>query len=144
MVAVDREGGIRIVQFNAWAWNDEILTTHPELLTGLFGDGIIVMPAIYPSVATIFDNSILDPARAGVSNFGSQADLTNNLIWCAGFDLNGEHLVPGELGPLKPLDPLSYSFNDGGGNLCGCEGVQTEGCVAQSSALAPPSEEVAP
>jgi hypothetical protein len=90
---------------------------------GAWGDGI----ALALSSATLMNNSIVNSARAGLSNFGSNAALTDTTFQCSAFDLDAETLAG-----------KAAKFEDGGGNLCGCPSA-TGACVASSSSISSPA-----
>jgi len=101
--------------------NNDIGNTFP--LDGVLGDGIV----LFGTHALITDNTIWQSARAGMSMFGSTADLGGNDIYCAAFDLDVEEYDG------------TYTFpNDLGGNICGCVGDYPRPCQATSSTLQPP------
>ena len=116
--------------------------TDAQAVNGQFGDGIIVMPWTVPSEVSL-ENILIDASdRAGLSNFGSIVAFKNVLIKCAAFELNHE-IVPKDLfGPgIPPQDILTFTYDDQGGNSCGCP-VADSDCHSVSAGLepSPPNE----
>jgi len=68
-------------------------------------------------------------ARAGITSFSGTLLLSGSTLDCNPIQLDAETLP----GPNSPAP----SFEDQGGNRCGC-GEQTEECRVLSSNLAPP------
>jgi len=97
-----------------------IVNTHPDH-NGNFGDGIVLAV----SNGELIDNYISSPARVGVSNFGSHVRLTDMNIFCATIHLAG-----------NPMLGQDWSFEDLGGNLCGCGTLDP--CASKSVVLEPP------
>jgi hypothetical protein len=97
-----------------------------------FGDGIgtsatlVWIPGLFPSSATITRATVEGVPRAGFSTFGASIALQDSLSWCNGIDLDGE-----------TIDGAPFTFDDGGGNECGCDGELWE-CHLISSDLKPP------
>lgn len=92
----------------------------------LSGDGLAVTSEIGPASATVLGARIEESARAGVSSFGASVSLASTRIGCAAFDLDGE-----------PFEARAFSFEDRGGNICGCP--SSEGpCTVVSVGLEPP------
>jgi len=108
--------------------NNRIVDTFATA-DGNFGTGVTVFssePAVLLSKADLHDNQIDTSALDGVLSFASDVTLQNDLITCSTFDLDVES-VGGVLG----------SFEDGGGNLCGCPDA-VNSCVVSSSQVLPP------
>ena len=97
-----------------------------------FGDGIgasatlVWIPGLFPSSATITRATVDSVPRAGISTFGATVSVADSLLWCNGIDLDGE-----------TIDAQPYTFDNGGGNECGCDGELHE-CRMLSSNLDPP------
>jgi hypothetical protein len=104
-----------------------IVRTTPNI-QGIFGDGLSAVHGVeglMPTTMVIEASLIEDSARAGVSNFGSSVFLSNSVVGCASFQLAGE-----------PSAGLSGSYEDGGGNACGCPAAGE--CKVISAGLSPP------
>jgi hypothetical protein len=108
-----------------------VRNTLPLASDGSFGDGVVVVSLVLASgpaeaSAVVTNTRIEKSARAGLASFGSHVTLGGSAMSCNAFDLDGEE-----------LDGFQFSFEDLGGNDCGCpEPLET--CVAQSSSLQPP------
>jgi hypothetical protein len=89
---------------------------------GTYGDGIDVVE----SKATIDRMTVAGSARAGIANFGGTVSIATSKLDCNTFDLDGEV----EQG-------VSATFDDRGGNTCGC-GAEQRPCVVRSQMLKPP------
>ena len=87
---------------------------------GLFGDGVILFDS---TQAKVFDNEIVENARAGVVSIGGITELANNEIGCNPIDL----VVDG-----------GVQLVDLGGNACGCPATGGA-CSAKSVDIAPPN-----
>jgi hypothetical protein len=100
--------------------------TKPRPSDGRFGDGIIAHGLFAPANLSIHASRIENSARAGIASFGSFVSLSDSRVQCAGFDLEGEI-----------LDGQNFSFDDGGGNACGCP-TADHPCAVVSTNLDPP------
>jgi hypothetical protein len=96
-----------------------------------YGDGLCVL-SLGDGSATVVKSRIEDSARAGITNFGSLVTVRDTTLECNPVSLDSETTF----GPS--------AFDDGGGNVCGCDGATTP-CKVLSSTLdaptAPPAEE---
>jgi len=70
-------------------------------------------------------------ARAGIANFAATVVLADSELECNGIHLDGEPLT-------VPEGTFPSSFDDLGGNRCGCGDVRTA-CTVLMSNLEPPS-----
>lgn len=93
--------------------------------SGLFGDGIGVQTSSAHSSLSVEWSRIEASARAGIVSFGADVQLTGVALECNLIALGGE------------AQPAPFSFENLGGNTCGCNG-ETDECKVLSSALAPP------
>jgi hypothetical protein len=128
LVDENQLAGIMVFGSEATIEASVVRATRTRPSDGAYGDGVVVFgDAVMPSKAALHNVWVRDSARAGISNFGSSAALTNTRISCAAFELAGEvfHETPS-------------AFQDSGGNLCGCP-VADHTCKAVSGGLAPPS-----
>ena len=94
--------------------------------TGEFGDGIVLLGGIAEASVRVENSRVQDATRAGAVNFGATFEVGSTTFECNGIDLDGEHFVE-----------LDFSFEDLGGNTCGCDG-EVETCKVLSTNLAPP------
>jgi hypothetical protein len=72
-------------------------------------------------------------ARAGIASFGAPITLRRNTLDCNAIHLNGEQAYELVGFPVEQ----AYSFEDHGGNRCGC-GAQPDTCQVLSSGLQAP------
>jgi hypothetical protein len=101
-----------------------------------FGDGVLVAAGfdgrqVAPASLSADHLSIETSARAAVSAFGTSVALADSHIECNTIDLNGELYQP------ESNVAEAASFDDQGGNICGCAG-EARSCKVLSSGLAPP------
>jgi len=94
---------------------------------GLFGDGIAVLSDQSPATAIVSDTLVDQSSRGGVASFGSALSLGKTAIRCAAFALQGES-----------AGGSSYTFDDLGGNRCGCPDP-ADTCHVVSNGLEAPS-----
>jgi hypothetical protein len=120
-----REMGIFILSSRVTVEATTVLNTLASAQRGAFGDGIAVVSGVLAAELTARDSRVEGSARAGVSNFGSVVALSGSVLECNAFPLDGESYLD-----------QSYSFDDQGGNACGC-GPETFACVASSAGLTP-------
>jgi hypothetical protein len=85
-----------------------------------FGDVVV------PASATLTHMLVEQHARAGISNFGASVSLGASDSVCNTIHLNGEIF-------LTP-----YTFQNLGGNRCGCPEAILDACAVQTSGLVPP------
>lgn len=94
----------------------------------IYGDGIaVVLGNIFPAAMTVDASRIEGCARAGLGSFGAITTMGNTVLEC-----NAIHLA-GEI-----LSGVPASYQDMGGNVCGCAGDHMP-CKVLSSNLAPPA-----
>ena len=82
------------------------------------------------ATVTVTGTRIENSARAGLSNFGGEAVIGSNHFDCNAFDLNGETKYLGK--------SLPFSFENLGGNTCGCGSEQSHCKIVSSALEAPP------
>ena len=97
---------------------------HPS--DGLYGDGLMVYAPFNGASAQVTRSRIEHSARAGVLSAGAALSLGESALECNPIQLNGE-----------PFGGHPFTFNDLGGNACGCSGDPVE-CSVRSSGLSPP------
>jgi hypothetical protein len=116
----------------------ELHDTQPEPDGDQFGDGIIAtsylvyIPGIYPTSLDVSRATVNRSARAGVATFGASVSLGSTAVSCNRIDLDGETMdadLPTE---------TDFTFEDRGGNVCGCD-EHTTTCIVATSNLEPPS-----
>ncbi|MBW2459475.1 MAG: hypothetical protein JRI68_33590, partial [Deltaproteobacteria bacterium] len=93
---------------------------------GDFGDGVNVTSDVHVASAFLTTSLVSNSIRAGVSNFGSFVSIGDSALRCHGFDMDGE-----------VYDGRQPSFENRGGNWCGCSGQEVE-CKAVSAGLSAP------
>jgi hypothetical protein len=93
---------------------------------GLFGDGLSLSQLAGQAQASVAACALMNNARAGIANFGGAISLEASSIQCNVIDLDGEDVGSG-----------MFSFDNRGGNVCGCSDTDTS-CKVQSSGLAAP------
>ena len=133
----NRYAGIRAHGSPMLADSNWISGVRPRVPQGKFGDGIAVLPQASAQPATILNSIVEFSSRAGVSFFGSHVEMGNTHLSCAGFELEGEDLTAGQLGPGIPATALSFSFMNLGGLVCGCP-LGSSTCAVVSVGLEPP------
>jgi len=97
-----------------------------SLPDGTFGDGIAVVFVQQPPTLSVSGSRVEGNARAGLANFGGVARVGTTIFECNAFALDAETYHDG-----------SPSFEDLGGNTCGCSGA-SEACKSLSSQLEAP------
>jgi hypothetical protein len=127
--AIERNRDVGIAVVNAAVTIDSTVVegTQPTTM-GTFGDGIAVVSTNQSATVTISASRIVANARAGVTSFGGAVLVTGTSLEC-----NPIHLA-GELG----FDGSALELEDGGGNICGCENVETT-CAVQTASLQSPT-----
>lgn len=97
---------------------------------GVAGDGLVILAGHTPAQVVLRGARIADSHRAGIANFGAAVVLEGSVLECNAISLNGEAFD-------GTGQPAPFSFDDLGGNRCGC-GELDEDCAVQSAALEPP------
>jgi len=126
--------GVLVVSSQASIAGTRVAETGPSL-DNRFGDGILVVtgegvPEAPRPNATITGSVIEASARAGLANFGADIVFEKTTWSCNAIHLNGES-------DFFSSEHHTFSFDDRGGNSCGC-GDSTGGCSVVSSQLDPP------
>lgn len=136
----NRYAGIRLKDVGLAALcHNLIKLTQPRKFDGKFGDGIVAECSDNVIVCQDGQNFALDylpsgiedSARAGVTTIGSNVSLTSVKFECNLIDLDAEDGGPSGC-PNHPS-----SFDDAGGNVCGCDGANVA-CQVKSLNLEPP------
>jgi Right handed beta helix region len=136
----NRYAGIRLKDVGLAAiCHNFIKLTQPRKFDGKFGDGIVAECSENVIVCQDGQNFALDylppgiedSARAGVTTIGSNLSLTNVKFECNLIDLDAED------GSLTGCPNHPGSFDDKGGNVCGCDGANIA-CQVKSLNLDPP------
>jgi hypothetical protein len=136
----NRYAGIRLNAVGLAAiCHNLIKLTLPRLLDGKFGDGIVAECSENVILCQDDQNFALDylppgiedSARVGVTTIGSHVSLTNVKFECNLLDLDAED------GTLSGCPNQPPSFDDKGGNVCGCDGA-TIACQVKSLNIDPP------
>jgi len=104
----------------------------PQVNVDDFGDGLgasstlVWIPDIIPTTLEANRVTVENAARAGMSNFGATTGVGDSFFDCNQLDLDGE-----------PIDEIPFTFNDLGGNDCGCGDDRVE-CKVLSTNIEPP------
>jgi hypothetical protein len=123
------EEGVVILGGTATLTGVVVTGTKASATDGTLGDGIsVVGTAADPVSATLTSVELSGNQRSGVANFGGSVTLQASALSCNGFDLDAE---PG-------TDGQAATYDDQGGNTCGCQ-ESTVACKALGASLAPPS-----
>ena len=135
--------GIRLkeVAFAAICHN-LIKLTLPKQDDGRFGDGLVAECSEHVFVCQDGTNyaldwlppAIADSARAGISSFQSHITLSGVIFDCNLFHVAGEN---GGIDGSVCSSVDKFSYNDLGGNQCGCGGTEVV-CQVVSPGLEPP------
>ena len=135
----NRYAGIRLKDVGLAALcHNLIKLTQPRKFDGKFGDGVVAECSDNVIVCQDGQNFALDylpsgiedSARAGVTTIGSNVSLTSVKFECNLIDLDAEDGGPSGC-PNHPS-----SFDDAGGNVCGCDGANVA-CQVKSLNLDP-------
>jgi hypothetical protein len=132
LVEGNRTSGVVIIASDATIDATVVRDTQAQASDGRFGDGVAVdSNGSQGASVTLTACLVAGSARAGVAAFGAPVALGQTRIECNTFHLAGE-------------DELfaSFSFDDIGGNACGCDGTEVV-CQVASPGLEPP-EPIAP
>ena len=134
--------GIRLknVAFAAICHN-LIIQTLPKQDDGKFGDGLVAecsQDVVVCQDGTNYALDFLPPkiahsARAGISNFNSHIKLSGVIFDCNLFHVAAETI---DASVCSSVD--KWSFDDLGGNQCGCDGIPVVCQVAVAGGLEPP------
>ncbi|MBW2528869.1 MAG: right-handed parallel beta-helix repeat-containing protein [Deltaproteobacteria bacterium] len=118
--------GVVLVGSQATLTGIAVRQTLAQASDGLFGDGIVIVSD--DTLVTSSIESCLSEAnaRAGLSNFGAEVALGATALLCNALDLVGE-----------PYLEQPFSFDDRGGNACGCDDA-IDTCQAATAGLTPP------
>jgi hypothetical protein len=125
-------GAIGVAGSDATMTDVVVRNVYAQQSAADFGDGIgasatlVWIPGLFPSSVEITRATVEHVPRAGISTFGAAMALQDTLLWCNSIDLDGE-VIDGE----------AFSFDDRGGNQCGCDG-KLHTCQLVSSNLQPP------
>ena len=93
---------------------------------GGFGDGVVVVAAGGPASAVVSTSRVEGSARAGLASFGAHVSLGTTALECNTIQLDSE-----------PFVGQTPTFEDLGGNVCGCAGEESP-CQVLSTSLTPP------
>jgi hypothetical protein len=101
--------------------------TTGQLSGNMIGDGFIIDASTGPASAVVHGSRFEANTRAGLAWVGAHLDLSSSRFECNAFHLDGEPTVTG----------TPYSFQNLGGNACGCAGADAD-CKVLSAGLDPP------
>ena len=117
------EGGLVFVDSSGSLVRSQLIGVASRAADATLGDGVLVLGG---GPVQIDGARIERVSRAAVSSFGALVRLHDTTLECNPIDLDAE-----TRGGNTP------SFENLGGNACGCDGA-TIACVAQSASLSPP------
>ena len=133
--------GIRAIDSAVFMKDTLVSTTLPRVSDNAYGDGVFVLSTKEPRARlTLVDSEIRQSSRAGVTVFGSVAELQGLVGECNSLDINTEpiFLVAPPDSPVEKI-ALIPTLDDKGGNTCGCGAADPPApCEAVSSQLTPP------
>jgi hypothetical protein len=119
--------GLYIVGSDANVEASIVRSTSAQVADGLYGDGIAIASfGGAQGAATLSAVRIDDSARGGLTSFGADTALDTTSIRCAAFALSG-----------MDYDGRPFTFDDRGGNVCGCPTAE-ERCKVVTAELEPP------
>jgi hypothetical protein len=93
-----------------------------------FGDGIVVISVANGATVAVNRSLLERSARAGISNFSSTVTLGQSMFECNSIDLDGEISGFGD-----------FSFDNTGGNTCGCGSEVAPECKVATTNLSAPN-----
>jgi hypothetical protein len=125
VVAESGSFGVAAISSDVSLYGCRVASTAPNA-DGEFGDGVTAFAFVGPAAVSVEATRVEDSARAGLSNFGAATPIQNSVVQCAAFDLEGE-----------VYGATAFSFEDRGGNACGCPTAELD-CLVSSAGLAPP------
>lgn len=137
LILRSRSAGILFHGAEGSITSSAIRDTEPQLLGGLFGDGIYISAAgaePIPANVVVSDTSVERSARAGILVQGASAKVSGALLLCNAFDLEAGRWF--ETSAAGDKLETEFTLEDGGNNGCGCAPT-TRPCRAQSSGLEP-------
>ena len=126
VVDLSREVGLFVANSDAVVEYSLVRSTAPQRADGLYGDGVAVWASGAPATFTGVGLRVEGSGRAGVSSFGGVVALERCQLECNQIALSAQD-----------LGTSPATFEDRGGNDCGCAGTQSP-CVAENAALQPP------
>jgi hypothetical protein len=122
-----QETGIIVYGGDAFI-EDTLVRNATPLPDGTMGDGVSAIGDLYPSSVALSRLRVQGNERAGVATFGASVAIADSTLTCNGFDLNLESgLISGK-----------GTFDNVGGNVCGCDGDLGD-CKVLSANLEPPA-----
>jgi hypothetical protein len=109
------------------------ISNTQALSDGTFGDGIAVGGEASATLVVV-DSLVEGSARAGVSSFGASVAISGSMLECNAIHLDSEL-----------WGSLMSSFDDAGGNRCGCAADSVTCAIVSSNLQAPePADPVGP
>jgi len=127
VVEGNRDVGVSVIDASATMEASIVRDTSPRAADGTYGDGLDIHSSVGIATGASITTSLLSGnARAGIAAFGAGVALSNTSLDCNAIHLDGEDV---DAGP--------FSFEDLGGNACGCAGARVE-CRVLSSHLTSP------
>jgi hypothetical protein len=126
LVDLSRDIGLFVANSDVLVESSLVRSTAPQPADGLYGDGVAVWASGAPASFTGVGLRVEGSGRAGVSSFGGGVALERCQLECNQIALSAQD-----------LGTSPATFEDRGGNDCGCAGTQSP-CVAENAALQPP------
>ena len=121
-----RGAGVLVAASDATVEGTRIVDSLPYDSEASFGDGVLVAAFDEQASLVLGGSRIEGSERAGVASFGGSVVIGDTMLDCNSIDLNGQDLGG------------TFSFEDLGGNVCGCDG-QDHTCQNQGATLLPPA-----
>jgi len=128
LVGTSHNSGIYVAGSFATIERTEVHTVTHDQGMNLFGDGVVAInyTGLAVGTTTLSGCTLTQSERAGIASFGAAVAVSNTTFECNPVDMNGQD------GDASP-----YSFEDLGGNHCGC-GEEQHTCQVLSSEMSPP------
>jgi hypothetical protein len=123
---VERSGDAGVFAVASTVIAEDVLIDQTMGVGDSFGDGLAALWLDAPAHIELSRTMVRQSNRAGVSNFASSVVIRDTTLECNPIQLDAEKLIG-----------IEATFEDGGGNVCGCEG-ELESCQVLSSSLVPP------
>jgi hypothetical protein len=118
--------GIAVASSTATIAHSVVRETSARPVDGLFGDGICAADFGLPTRIDITATRVDQSARAGVSSFSSLVTLHGVALECNTLSLASQK-----------IGSTAASFEDSGGNVCGCQGEEVT-CKTSTDAIEVP------
>jgi hypothetical protein len=120
------EVGLIVIESAATIDATWVRDTAPQSSDGLFGDAMVLLAPFTETSAHVTRSRFERSARAGTFSAGAALSIGESTFECNPIQLNGQD-----------YSGRAFTFQDLGGNSCGCQGVVAS-CAVVSSSLDPP------